>query len=87
MSRYRIPRAPTSLSLSPGILSQCRPDSVFESEMTREIGSELEFPKTWTCQSVSHSCLRLGCHTAIATTKLDARFLNPKSRDTMSAAT
>lgn len=45
-----MPRAPTSLSLSPGILSQCRPLSVLESEMTSEMGSELEFPKTWSCQ-------------------------------------
>jgi hypothetical protein len=41
-----MPRAPTSLSLSPGILSQCNPDSVFESDITREMGSEFEFPKT-----------------------------------------
>jgi hypothetical protein len=42
-----MPRAATSLSLSPGILSQCSPDSVLESEMTREMGSEFELPKTW----------------------------------------
>lgn len=41
-----MPRAPTSLSLSPGILSQCRPEMVLESDMTREMGRELEFPKT-----------------------------------------
>jgi hypothetical protein len=42
-----MPRAPTSLSLSPGSLSQCRPEIVLESEMMREIGRELEFPKTY----------------------------------------
>lgn len=41
-----MPRAPTSLSLSPGNLSQCRPESVFERDITRDMGSELEFPKT-----------------------------------------
>lgn len=41
-----MPRAPTSLSLSPGILSQWRPEMVFESEITREMGREFEFPKT-----------------------------------------
>jgi hypothetical protein len=44
-----MPRAATSLSLSPGTLSQCRPDRVFESEITREMGNELELPKTWRC--------------------------------------
>jgi hypothetical protein len=47
-----MPRAPTSLSLSPGTLSQCRPDNVLESEITREIGSEFEFPNTWERQFV-----------------------------------
>lgn len=41
-----MPRAPTSSSLSPGTLSQCRPLSVCESERTREMGSEFELPKT-----------------------------------------
>jgi hypothetical protein len=51
-----MPRAPTSLSLSPGTLSQCKPDSVFESDITREMGSEFEFPKTWCCQLEASSC-------------------------------
>jgi len=41
-----MPRAATSLSLSPGIRSQCKPDSVLEREMTRDMGNELELPKT-----------------------------------------
>ena len=48
-----MPRAPTSLSLSPGTLSQCSPWSVCESDMTREMGSEFEFPKTWVSQLMS----------------------------------
>ena len=44
--RYRIPRAPTSSSLSPGTLSQCNPFIVRESERTREMGNEFEFPNT-----------------------------------------
>jgi hypothetical protein len=51
-----MPRAPTSLSLSPGILSQCKPDSVFERDITREMGNEFEFPKTWGCELISPSC-------------------------------
>lgn len=41
-----MPRAATSSSLSPGILSQCSPLSVCDNEMTSDIGSEFEFPKT-----------------------------------------
>lgn len=55
-----MPRAPTSLSLSPGTLSQCRPERVLEREMTREMGSEFEFPKTCRCQPVSPLCKRRG---------------------------
>jgi hypothetical protein len=80
-----MPRAPTSLSLSPGTLSQCRPDSVFESEMTREIGSEFEFPKTLDCQFGLLLCTRTR-HTAMATTKLEARLLNLHILDTIRAA-
>lgn len=81
-----MPRAPTSLSLSPGSLSQCRPDSVLEREMTREMGRELEFPKTWGCQLESHVLYAIEVPTAMATTKLEARFLNPNIRDTSRAA-
>lgn len=41
-----MPRAATSSSLSPGILSQCKPFKVADSEITREIGNEFEFPNT-----------------------------------------
>jgi hypothetical protein len=66
-------------------LSQCKPDSVFESEITREMGSELEFPKTWSNQLTSYSLNRLD-RTAIATTKFEALLLNLHMRDTTSAA-
>lgn len=41
-----MPRAPTSSSLSPGIRSQCKPLRVCDRDRTREMGSELELPKT-----------------------------------------
>lgn len=41
-----MPLAATSSSLSPGILSQCKPFNVCDNEITREIGKEFEFPNT-----------------------------------------
>lgn len=81
-----MPRAPTSLSLSPGTLSQCRPDNVLDSEMTSEMGSELELPKTYSRQPVRQN-YQDGSHTAIAMTKFFPLFLKPNSRETISAAT
>lgn len=67
-----MPRAATSSSLSPGILSQCRPFNVADSEMTREIGREFEFPKTWTYKHwTKQQSARL---TPIAVTKLEGLF-------------
>jgi hypothetical protein len=80
-----MPRAATSLSLSPGILSQCKPDRVFEREMTRDIGSEFELPKTWLCQSSGSFTLIVNEHTAMATTKFLGRFLNLHRRDSIMA--
>jgi hypothetical protein len=73
------------LSLSPGTLSQCNPESVFDSEMTSEMGREFELPKTWLCQHAQpFGSPRV--HTAIAVTKLVGRFLNLKMCDTITAA-
>ncbi len=45
--RYKIPRAATSSSLSPGIWSQCSPFMVWDKERTNEMGKEFELPKTF----------------------------------------
>ena len=76
-----MPLAATSLSLSPGIWSQCRPLSVLDKESTREMGRELEFPKTWG-MSVRAGTLRAPQQpTPMAMTKLRGRFWKLKSRD------
>ena len=78
-----MPRAPTSSSSSPGILSQCKPLIVFESEMTSEIGRELEFPNTYGPRmSASTHGGHLVRRTPMATTKLRGLCLRPKAQDT-----
>jgi hypothetical protein len=65
-------------------LSQCKPESVFERDITSEIGREFELPKTCTisyCRGVAGH----GKHTAMATTKFFALGLNLQTRDIMSA--
>lgn len=87
-----MPRAATSSSLSPGTLSQCRPWSVCEREMTSEMGSEFEFPKTYVVMTLALARMASqsrhnirGVHTPMAVTKLEALFRKPKSRLTACA--